>query len=231
MNQSQPVSDQPLAGKRVAVIVESQFIPEELHIYKERFESYGATVDFISRLWGQPKQRFYSTVEPGVVDDVQYLEVSIDFDDVKPTDYAAIIAAANYTTVRLRYVDTLEPGRDPRTEICNAPAVRFFLEAMDNKRIVKAAPCHALWLLTPSPDALKGRVVTCNPVVLADVLNAGAEYHAFPKDTPDSDQVWVDDDLVTNTGWHASKLLVDKVKDLIVQKRRGSSIAFAAATP
>jgi putative intracellular protease/amidase len=231
MNQSQPVPDQPLAGKRVAVIVESQFIPEELQIYKERVESYGATVDFISRLWGQPRQRFYSTVEPGVVDDVQYLEVSIDFDDVAPGDYAAIIAAANYTTVRLRYVETLEPGKDPRALICDAPAVRFFLKAMDDKQIVKAAPCHALWLLTPSPDALKGRQVTCNPVVLADVLNAGAEYHAFPRDTPDSDQVWVDDDLVTNTGWHASKLLVDRVKDIIVEKQHGGSGAPAAATP
>ncbi len=209
-------SPQPLAGKRVAVIVESQFIPQELRIYRERFESYGAAVDFVSRLWGQPKQRFYSTVEPGVVDEVQWLQVSIDFDSVKPSDYAAIIAAANYTTVRLRYVDTRAPGVDPGQEIRNAPAVRFFREAMADPHIVKAAPCHALWLLTPSPEVLHERRVTCNAVVLADVLNAGAEYVGFPPGTPEEDQVYVDNDLVTNTGWRASERLVDAVKDIIV---------------
>jgi putative intracellular protease/amidase len=228
---NQPTAEQPLAGKRVAVIVESQFIPQELQIYRQRFESYGATVDFISRLWSQPKQRFYSTVEPGVVDDVQYLEVSIDFDSVKPSDYAAVIAAANYTTVRLRYVDTLARGADPRGQIRNAPAVRFFREAMADPRIVKAAPCHALWLLTPSPEVLRGRRVTCNPVVLADVLNAGAEYVGFPEGTAESDQVWVDGDLVTNTGWHASERLVDAVKDIIVKNQQAAPPTPAAVTP
>jgi putative intracellular protease/amidase len=226
MNPNQPATQQPLAGKRVAVIVESQFIPQELDIYRQRFESYGATVEFVSRLWGQPKQRFYSTVEPGVVDELQWLEVSIDVDSVKPADYAAIIAAANYTTVRLRYVEALPPGVDPREQVRNAPAVRFYREAMADRRIVKAAPCHALWLLTPSPEVLRGRRVTCNPVVLADVLNAGAEYVPFPDGTPDTEQVHVDDDLVTNTGWHASEQLVDAVKDIIVSRQ-----ATPATTP
>jgi putative intracellular protease/amidase len=227
MNQNQPATQQPLAGKRVAVIVESQFIPQELQKYRQRFENYGATVDFISRLWGQPKQCFYSTVEPGVVDELEHLEVSIDFDSVKPSDYAAIIAAANYTTVRLRYVDTLAPGKDPRKEIRDAPAARFFREAMADPRIVKAAACHALWLLTPSPEVLRGRHVTCNPVVLADVLNAGAEYVGFPAGTPDSEQVHSDNDLVTNTSWHASERLVDAVKDIIVKNQEAGPATTA----
>jgi putative intracellular protease/amidase len=217
-----PTAERPLAGRRVAVIVESQFIPQELDIYRQRFESYGATVDFISRLWGQPSQRFYSTVEPGVVDDLQYLDVSIDIDHVRPSDYDAIIAAANYTTVRLRYVDTLTENQDPRPLIREAPAVRFFREAMEDKKIIKGAPCHALWLLTPSPGMLNGRHVTCNPVVVADVLNAGATYVGFAKGTAETDQVHVDGDLVTNTGWPASPLLVDRIKDLVVENRRAN---------
>jgi putative intracellular protease/amidase len=218
MNQTQSTAQQPLAGKRVAVMVESQFIPQELDIYRQRFESYGATVDFISRLWGNPKLRFYSTIEPGVVDELQFLEVSIDVDSVKPSDYAAIIAAANYTTVRLRAVNPAPPpGVDPHEQVRNTPAVRFFRQAMLDRRIVKAAPCHALWLLTPSPEVLRGRHVTCNSVVLADVLDAGANYVGFPPGTPESDQVWVDGDLVTNTGWPASARLVDEVKDIIVK--------------
>jgi protease I len=62
---------------------------------------------------------------------------------------------------------------------------------MKNKKIVKGALCHALWLLTPVPELLKGRKVICHTVVLADVHNAGAVF------VPDPSGVVVDDDLVT----------------------------------
>ena len=71
-------------------------------MYQERFASYGATVDLVSRLWGQPTKRFYSTVEPGVVDKLDWLEVSKDFDELTLDDHAPVIASANYTSVRLR---------------------------------------------------------------------------------------------------------------------------------
>jgi putative intracellular protease/amidase len=229
MNQNQ-TAVQALAGKRVAVIVESQFIPQELDIYRERFQSYGATVDFVSHLWGNPKLRFYSTVEPGVVDELQWLEVGIEVDDVKPSDYAAVIAAANYTTVRLRSITDPLPGADPHEQVRNAPAVRFFREAMLDRRIVKGAPCHALWLLTPTPEVLRGRRVVCNTVVLADVLNAGAEYVPFDPGTPEPEQVFVDDDLVTNTGWHATPRLVDTIKDIIVEKQQAAVPTPAGVT-
>jgi protease I len=230
VNQNQPAPQQPLAGKRVAVIVESQYIPQEIEIYRQRFQSYGATVDLVSHLWGQPKQRFYSTVEPGVVDQPQWLEVGIEVDDVKPSDYAAIIAVANYATVRLRSVPEPPPAADPRELVRNAPAVRFFGDAMRDRRIVKGAPCHALWLLTPRPEVLRGRRVVCNTVVLADVLNAGAEYVPFEHGTPDSEQVFVDDDLVTNTGWHATEGLVERIKDIIVQKQQATAPTPAGVT-
>ena len=76
--------DQSLAGKKVAVLVEAQYIPGEIKIYQERFASYGATVDLVSRLWNQSSQRFYSTFEPGVVDPVEWLEVSKDIDRGQP---------------------------------------------------------------------------------------------------------------------------------------------------
>jgi protease I len=79
-----------------------------------------------------------------------------------------------------------------------------------------------LWLLTPSPEVLRGRRVVCNTVVLADVLNAGATYVPFPADTPEPEQVFVDGDLVTNTGWHATELLVDTIKDIIVKDHQAT---------
>lgn len=215
--------DNSLAGKKVAVIVEAQYIPGEIKIYQDRFASYGAMVDLVSRLWGAPSQRFYSTVEPGVVDPVEWIEVTKAIDEglvrpnvVSPAAYDAVIAAANYTTVRLRYSEQEITTANAADVARNAPAARFFREAMENPKIIKGAPCHALWLLTPSPEVLKGRKVICNPVVLADVLNAGGVYTPCPPNTPGDQQVVVDRDLVTNTGWHASAAMVDRIRDLIL---------------
>ncbi|MFY9990592.1 MAG: hypothetical protein WAL40_06065, partial [Rhodoplanes sp.] len=157
--------DTSLAGKKIAVIVESQYIPDEIKIYQEHFASYGATVDLVSRLWGQPSQRFYSTVEPGVVGSIEWLDVTKDVDAINLDEYAAVIAAANYTTVRLRYSEREITTGNAAEVARNVPAARFFRRAMQNPKIIKGAPCHALWLLTPSPDLLAGRKVICNPVV------------------------------------------------------------------
>jgi putative intracellular protease/amidase len=211
------MNTQPLAGRKVAVIVESQYIPGELKIYQERFAAYGATVDLVSRLWGQPEATFYSTVEPGVQDKLETVEVSLDFDHVNLSDYAAVVVAANYTSVRLRWSEREDITAGNAAEVVrNTPAARFVRRAMENPRIIKGMPCHALWLLTPSPDVLAGRKVICNTVVLADVVNAGAVYTQCPPGTPPEKQVIVDRDLVTNSGWHASAELVDQIKDLIL---------------
>lgn len=215
------MSDSSLAGKKVAVVLESQYIPGEIKIYQERFGSYGATVDLVSRLWGQPSQTFYSTVEvidgKAVPPAPEFIEVTHDFDHINVADYAAVVVAANYTSVRLRWIGDVEINADNAAELVrSAPAARFFREAMLNPKIIKGAPCHALWLLAPSPEVLKGRKVICNQVVLADVLNAGGIYTPCPPGTPGPKQVVVDRDLVTNNSWHASEELVDRIRDLIV---------------
>jgi hypothetical protein len=79
---------------------------------------------------------------------------------------------------------------------------------------------HALWLLT-LPDYLAGRRVTCNPVVLADVLNAGATCR-FPECTNWWEHVVVDGDLITSmSAVHdgepvGTERLVDAIRDRIV---------------
>src|SRR5512133_1132532 len=212
------MTTQPLSGKKVALVVESQYIPAELKIYQSRFAAYGAEVHLVSRLWGKPTQRFYSTVEPGIQDNLEWLDVSLDFDAIDPNDYAAVVVAANYVSVRLRWSERDDVTTNNAAEIArDVPAARFLRRAMANPRIIKGLPCHALWLLTASPDVLAGRKVVCNKVVLADVINAGGIYQPCPAGTPESDQVMVDGDLVTNTGWHASEAMVDRIKDLVVQ--------------
>lgn len=213
--------DQVLAGKKVAVIVESQYIPEEIRCYQERFASYGAEVHLISYLWGQEQQTFVSEVE--VPDRApETLVVDRDLTNVDLDDYAAVIMSANYTSVRLRWNEEATTSSSPGDAMRQAPGVRFFRNAMLNPRIVKGAPCHALWILTPSPDHLAGRRVTCNPVVLADVRNAGAVYVPAPPGSNWWEHVVVDGDLVTNmSAVHdgepvGTDRLVDAVRDRIV---------------
>lgn len=221
------MSDKPLAGKKIAVLVESQYIPEEITIYQQRFASYGAQVDLMSRLWGQPEASFVSEVEePGKTP--QVLKVSIDFDKVRLEDYAAVIMAANYTSVRLRWFTAPEGQAIQASMVRSAPAVKFFARAMRDPGIVKGAPCHALWLLTPTPELLAGRKVTCNPVVLADVANAGAIYVPAPPGTPWDMQVVVDQDLVTNPSYHASEGMVDAIRDAVLAREERCAKARAA---
>lgn len=209
------MSDTSLAGKKIAVLVESEYIPEEIRVYQERFASYGATVELLSRLWNQPQQQFFSDQEdPDKTPET--LVVTGDIEKARPQDYAAVIMAANYTSVRLRWF-TAPDGQAIRPNMVrDAPAVGFFARAMRNPDIVKGAPCHALWLLTPCPELLAGRRVTCNPVVLADVVNAGAVYVPAPAGTPWDEQVVVDDDLVTNPSYRSSALMVDAIREAIL---------------
>jgi putative intracellular protease/amidase len=225
------MNEQPLSGARIAVLVESQYIPSELRKYQERFAEYGANVDLVSRLWGQPSLRFYSTVEPDQAGDapqLEWIEVGIDVDEVDLAAYDAVIATANYTSVRLRHVEP-PPVGTPQQAVRDAPAVRFVRRAMTDPRVVTALPCHALWLLTPMPELIAGRKVTCNPVVLADVLNAGGHYVPPGAEQPDSEQVVVDGDLVTSTSWLATDKLIDTVRDLVLARREPAKPPSPAA--
>ncbi|MCP5365343.1 MAG: DJ-1/PfpI family protein [Hyphomicrobiales bacterium] len=229
------MTDKPLAGKKIAVLVEAQYIPHEIKTYQDRFAGYGAQVDLVSRLWGNPSLRIYSTHEPGVVEPIEWTEATVDVGSITPGEYAAVIMAANYTSVRLRWNEDSATSSDPATAVRSAPAPAFFRHAMLNRNVVKGAPCHGLWLLTPSPDVLAGRRVTCNPVVLADVINAGATFVPGSTNTPWDHHIVVDDDLVTSTSAHNEEvcaLFVDAVKDAILARAaKAEAVTTAAAAP
>jgi protease I len=198
-----------LGGKKIAILVESEFISEEIECYQQRFTELRATVHFMSRLWGNPSVRFFSDEDTGKPP--QTLEVKIDFQNVDVNDYAAVIMAANYTSVRLRYFEP-PPGVPISPEqVATSPAVQFYAKAMANPRIIKGALCHGLWLLTPMPELLKGRRVICHEVVLADIRNAGATYVASPSG------VVVDGDLVTGRSRHEVNSFIDAITEQIQQ--------------
>jgi protease I len=201
-----------LAGKKIAVLVETEFIPEEIEAYQKRFAELEATVHLMSRLWGQESAHFVSDVD-AVGKSLQYLDVNIDFQNVDINDYAAVIMSANYTSVRLRYFQPPEGQPISPEQVRTAPAVQFFAKAMTNPKIIKGLLCHGLWLLTPMPELLKGRKVICHEVVLADIANAGAVY------VPSPTNIVVDGDLVTGRSGQDVHAFIDAIADLITQPK------------
>lgn len=178
-----------LKGKKVAVLVETEYIPSEIQYYRDFFANYGAEVDFMTYLWGKSQRTIVSDVD-SEEKQAEKMVVTKEIADANPNDYAIVITAANYVAVRLREIPPM--GCLASADLVRSPAaVRFMASAMMNPNIVKGALCHALWILTPVPELLKNRKVICHTVVLADVVNAGAIY------VPDESHVVIDKDLVT----------------------------------
>lgn len=178
-----------LEGRKVAVLVETEYIPEELRYYENFFSELGAQVDFMTYLWGHKERIIVSDVD-AVDKKPEYMLVRKEIADANPNDYAIVLTAANYVAVRLREIPPM--GSLGNAGLVRSPAaVRFMASAMANPAVIKGALCHALWILTPTPELLKGRKVICHTVVLADVVNAGAEY------VPEPSHVVIDRDLVT----------------------------------
>ncbi len=184
--------DKPLTGKRVAVLLETEYIHDEIEYYLKNFLEKGAQVELLSYLWGEPKKEFICDIDSSVrmVRDIHTITVDRCVTQADPNDFDIVIMAANYCAVRLREIPPMGSLGSAK-EVATPPAVQFFAKAMENKNIVKGAMCHALWILTPRPDLLKDRKVICHTVVLADIINAGATF------VPSPDHVVVDDDLVT----------------------------------
>lgn len=178
-----------LNGKKVAVLVETEYIPSEVEYYRSFFEKQGAEVEFMTYLWGKPERTIVSDVD-SEDKKIEKMVVTKEIADANPNNYAIVLTAANYVAVRLREIPPM--GCLANADMVRAPAaVRFMASAMMNPYVVKGALCHALWILTPVPELLKDRRVICHTVVLADVVNAGAIY------VPDESHVVIDRDLVT----------------------------------
>lgn len=178
-----------LEGKKIAVLVETEYIPSEVQYYQEFFTAQGAEVDFMTYLWGKQQRTIVSDVD-SEEKNVEKMVITKEIANTNPNDYAIVLTAANYVAVRLREIPPM--GSLANADLVRSPAaVRFMANAMMNPNIVKGALCHALWILTPVPELLKDRKVICHTVVLSDVKNAGAIY------VPDESHIVVDRDLVT----------------------------------
>jgi len=205
-------------ANKIAILVESLYIPEELEIYERRIREAGLEPVLAARLWGQQKITIYSDNVSDIplegTKPLQSRDVVTDVDDVRRNldDYAAVLVAANYTSVRSRYFTADDGG--PR----NARAVALFAEAMRRPSLVKGALCHGLWLGTPIPEVLPGRKVICHEVVRADIINAGAVI------TVTDNRVVADGDLVTGYSKHEAEGLIREVLARVSRVRAGGKL-------
>ena len=172
-----------LDGKKIAVLLESDFYEPEIWYYAHRFPEEGAELHFMTRLWGQPSLTFkgheyHIPFECG--------ESFENMDDATLRSFAAIIVPSGIVSDRLRYTEDV--SRLP-------PATEFLKRAFAEKSVIKGIICHGMWLVSPVPELVRGRRIVAHNNLLGDVKNMGAVY-------VDQDVV-VDDDLVTaRTGAH-----------------------------
>jgi protease I len=172
-----------LRGKKIGILIESDFYEHEIFYYQLRFPEEGAELHFLTRLWGQPSITF-----KGHEYQIPF-ECSETFEgmsDEELRSYSAIIVPSAMVSDRLRYTEDV--SKLP-------PAVEFMQRAFAEPSIVKGVICHGMWLMAPAPELIRGRNVVAHNNLHGDVKNMGGVY-------TDQDVV-VDGDLVTGrTGGH-----------------------------
>jgi protease I len=188
-----------LAGKKVGVLMESDYVESEISYYLNRFAEEGAEVVLLTRLWGAPSLTFtgHEYRAPIVVDaDLERL----DYPSL--AGYAALIVPGGMVSDRLRYSE--DPNRA-------APAVELLRRAFRLPHLVKGVICHGMWLLAPAADLVAGRTITCHNNLVADVRHMGAHY--VQRD------VVVDGDLVTASSVTHTGPFARAIIDLIASRR------------
>lgn len=206
-----------LAGRKIGILMESDFYEDEIFYYKHRFPEEGVDLHWLTRLWGQERITFH-----GHEYKVPF-EVSESFEgmsDEELRSYAAIIVPSAIVSDRLRYSEDVNRL---------SPATEFLARAFAEKGIVKGIICHGMWLVSAAPELVRGRPVVCHNNLIGDVRNMGALY-------TDSDVV-IDGDLVTaRTGGHCHQFARAIIDLLIATDQadplgRGSIVTSGAASP
>jgi protease I len=195
-----------LQGKKVAVMIESDFYEPEIHYYQHRFREEGIELHFLTRLWGQDRIAFRGHEYHVPFEDIE--ETFENVSDRQLREYSAIIVPSGMVADRLRYTEDIHKL---------PPATEFLQRAFREKSIIKGIICHGMWLVAPTPDLVRGRRVVVHNNLLGDAKNMGALY-------VDEDVVVDGEDLVTaRTGGHCH-LLARTIIELM-QQRNGRSLS------
>ena len=172
-----------LKGKKIGILIESDFYEKEIFYYEHRFPEEGAELHFLTRLWGQPSITFVGHEYKAPFECRESFE---NMSDETLRSYSAIIVPSGIVADRLRYSEDV--NKIP-------PATQFLARAFAEKSVIKGIICHGLWLASPMAELVRGRPVTVHNNLIGDAKNYGAVY-------VDKDVV-VDSDLITGrTGGH-----------------------------
>ena len=187
-----------LKGKKVGVLIESDFYEKEIFYYEHRFPEEGIELHFLTRLWGQQYITFKGHEEHYPFECRESFE---NMSDEELRSYSAIIVPSGIVSDRLRYTEDVNKS---------APATEFIARAFAQKDVVKGIICHGMWLVATKPELVKGRKVTVHNNLIGDAKAYGAIYQ-------DQDVV-VDGDLITGrTGGHCH-LFARQIIDTIAAK-------------
>ncbi|MFJ6676191.1 DJ-1/PfpI family protein [Actinosynnema sp. NPDC091369] len=190
--------DGRLAGRTIAILMETDYFEPEILYYERRFAEEGARVEFLTRLWGQESLTFtgHEYRIPRTVDgDLEAV------DDERLREFDALIVPSGMVSDRLRYSEDVAG---------QAPAVRLLRRAFESPDVLKGIICHGMWLVAPIAEVVRGRRVTCHNNLISDVRNMGAVY---------TDQhVVVDGDLVTGRSGDTCHLFARTLIDLVAAR-------------
>jgi protease I len=186
-----------LKGKKIGILLESDFYENEIFYYKYRFAEEGAELHFLSRLWGSERITFEGHELRAKLECWESFEGMTDQD---LGSYAAIIVPSGMVSDRLRYTEDL--AKLP-------PALTFLQRAFAQKTILKGIICHGLWLVSSDPSLVRGRRLVCHNNLVGDARAYGAVF-------VDEDVV-VDGDLVTGRSGAHAHLFARKLIDLLSQ--------------
>jgi putative intracellular protease/amidase len=174
------------AKGKIGVLIEDHFDETEFRRFKEFFPANGYEVEYISHLWNQEQLTFKGN------DLTEEVTVTVEVNDVEPTDYKGILLIGAYAMDRLRYEEHPQEGQPNQS-----PAVRFLrkaVKAMDANKLKIGTVCHSLWLFCAAPELLKNRKVTCAHNLIYDVQNAGG---IVVFDGDGTKKVHIDGNLIT----------------------------------
>lgn len=171
---------------KIGVLIEDHFDETEFKRFNEFFPANGYQVEYISHLWNQEQSTYRGN------DFTKEVTVTVEINEVEPTDYQGILLIGAYAMDRLRYEANPQEGQPNQ-----APAIRFLrkaVKAMDANKLKIGTVCHSLWLFCAAPELLEGRKVTCAHNIMYDVKNAGG---IIVFDGDGTKKVCVDGNLIT----------------------------------
>ncbi len=187
-----------LQGKKIGVLVESDYYEPEIFYYQKRFPEEGAEVHLMTRLWGQPSLTFKGH---------EYhlpLEVHESFENMSDDtlrSFSAIIVPSGMVSDRLRYTEDINKL---------APACEFMKRVFAEPGILKGIICHGMWIMAPIPELVRGRKAVVSNNLLGDAKNMGIVYT--------NEDVVVDGDLVTGRAGNFHNVFARKIIDMLAER-------------